>query len=96
MLKSAVPLTGFNRLVRRRMGASTFTCLAVSITEFCAVDIHAPEMVYDLPAEGRRLVQKVDGYRYTICSGEVTYEDGAPTGALPGKLVRGPQALPVS
>ncbi len=68
----------------------------LNVIDMEALHIHAPEMVYDLPAEGRRLVQKVDGYRYTICSGEVTYEDGAPTGALPGKLVRGPQALPVS
>ena len=68
----------------------------LNVIDMDALHIHAPEMVYDLPAEGRRLVQKVDGYLYTICSGEVTYEDGAPTGALPGKLVRGPQALPVS
>ena len=52
------------------------------------------EMVYDLPAGGRRLVQKIDGYRYTVQSGEVTYEDGVPTGALPSKLVRGPQPAP--
>ncbi len=58
---------------------------------FDALHIHAPEMVYDLPAAGKRLIQKVDGYRYTICSGEVIYQDGTPTGALPGKLVRGPQ-----
>jgi N-acyl-D-aspartate/D-glutamate deacylase len=53
--------------------------------------IHGPEMVWDLPADGRRLVQAIDGYRYTIQSGEVTYEDGKATGALPGKLLRGPQ-----
>ena len=42
---------------------------------------------------GRRalLVQKVDGYRMTICSGEVIMEDGVETGARPGRLVRGPQ-----
>ena len=68
----------------------------VNVIDMDALHIHAPEMVYDLPAEGRRLIQKADGYRYTICSGEVTYEDGAPTGALPGKLVRGPQSLPAS
>ena len=68
----------------------------VNVIDMDALHIHAPEMVYDLPAEGRRLVQKVDGYRYTVCSGEVTYEDGAPTGALPGKLVRGPQSLPAN
>jgi len=66
----------------------------INVIDFDALHIHAPEMVYDLPAEGRRLIQKVDGYRYTICSGEVIYEDGEPTGALPGKLVRGPQQAP--
>ena len=62
--------------------------------DFDALQIHAPEMVWDLPAQGRRLVQQIDGYRYTIKSGQVTYEDGVATGSLPGKLVRGPQALP--
>lgn len=65
----------------------------VNVIDLDALHIHAPEMVYDLPAAGRRLVQRVDGYCYTICSGEITYEDGKPTGALPGKLVRGPQSL---
>jgi N-acyl-D-aspartate/D-glutamate deacylase len=50
--------------------------------------LHAPEMIFDLPADGRRFVQRVDGYRYTIVSGEVTYENGESTGALPGKIVR--------
>ena len=48
-------------------------------------------MVYDLPKEGRRIIQKVDGYLKTIVNGEVTYEDGVATGALPGKVIRGPQ-----
>jgi N-acyl-D-amino-acid deacylase len=51
--------------------------------------LHAPEMVFDLPADGRRFVQRVDGYKYTVVSGEVTFEDGQPTGAMPGKVVRG-------
>ncbi len=66
----------------------------VNVIDLDALHIHAPEMVYDLPANGRRLIQKVDGYRYTICAGEVIYEDGQPTGALPGKLVRGHQGPP--
>ena len=66
----------------------------VNVIDLDGLHIHAPEMVYDLPAEGRRLVQRADGYRYTICSGEVTFEEGKATGALPGKLVRGPQSLP--
>jgi len=50
-----------------------------------------PEMVFDLPAHGRRLVQRARGYRATVKRGAVTYEDGVATGALPGRLVRGPQ-----
>jgi N-acyl-D-aspartate/D-glutamate deacylase len=45
-------------------------------------------VVFDLPAAGRRLVQKVDGYAATVCAGEVVFENGEPTGALPGRLVR--------
>jgi N-acyl-D-aspartate/D-glutamate deacylase len=52
------------------------------------VRLHAPEMVFDLPAGGRRLVQRADGYVVTVQSGEVTFENGAPTGARPGRLVR--------
>jgi N-acyl-D-amino-acid deacylase len=60
----------------------------VNIIDIDALALHAPQMVFDLPAGGRRLVQHVDGYRATIVSGEVTFEDGEPTGAMPGKLVR--------
>ena len=63
----------------------------LNVIDLDRLHIHAPEMVYDLPAQGRRLVQHVDGYRYTIQSGQVTYEAGTPTGALPGHLIRGPQ-----
>ena len=42
-------------------------------------------------ASSVRLVQRVDGYRATLKRGQVTYRDGVVTGALPGKLVRGPQ-----
>jgi N-acyl-D-aspartate/D-glutamate deacylase len=45
-------------------------------------------MVFDLPAQGRRLIQKVDGYRATVVSGTVTFEHGEETGARPGRLVR--------
>ncbi|HZT64713.1 MAG TPA: amidohydrolase family protein [Acidimicrobiales bacterium] len=53
-----------------------------------ALRIHAPRMVFDLPAGGRRLVQDVDGYDLTIVAGTVTYENGEPTGERPGRLVR--------
>jgi N-acyl-D-aspartate/D-glutamate deacylase len=51
-------------------------------------------MIHDLPAGAGRLVQRADGYRATLKSGEVIFEDGEPTGALPGRLLRGPQADP--
>jgi N-acyl-D-aspartate/D-glutamate deacylase len=63
----------------------------MNVIDFEALQLGEPEMVYDLPAGGRRLIQKIDGYRYTIVDGVVTYEDGQPTGKMPGKLIRGPQ-----
>jgi N-acyl-D-amino-acid deacylase len=63
----------------------------VNVVDLDGLRLHAPEMVFDLPAGGRRLVQRVDGYQQTIVSGEVTYEKGEPTGAMPGRLIRGPQ-----
>jgi N-acyl-D-aspartate/D-glutamate deacylase len=53
-------------------------------------------MAHDLPAGGRRLLQPASGYVATVVGGQVTYRDGEPTGALPGRLVRGPQAAPVA
>jgi N-acyl-D-aspartate/D-glutamate deacylase len=46
-------------------------------------------MIFDLPAGGKRFMQRASGYRYTIVSGEVTMENDEPTGALPGRLIRG-------
>ena len=48
----------------------------------------APHMTSDLPAGGKRLLQKSHGYRWTIVNGVPTYRDGEATGALPGRLVR--------
>lgn len=50
-----------------------------------------PWLAFDLPAGGKRLLQKADGYACTIKSGEVTFEEGTWTGAVPGSLIRGPQ-----
>ncbi|HVN29635.1 MAG TPA: amidohydrolase family protein [Candidatus Binataceae bacterium] len=66
----------------------------VNVIDLDALKLHAPQMVFDLPAGGRRLIQRAEGYRYTVLSGEVTFKDGVPTEAMPGKLVRGPQADP--
>ena len=61
----------------------------LNIIDFDALALEDPEMVYDLPAGGKRLVQKARGYVATVCKGEVTYENGVHTGALPGRLLRG-------
>ena len=49
------------------------------------------EVAYDLPAGGRRLIQRARGYEATICSGVPIFEKGEPTGQLPGRLIRGAQ-----
>ncbi len=67
----------------------------INVIDFDALAVKAPTMAYDLPAGGKRLLQGARGYDATIVSGQVIYRDGKPTGALPGKLVRGPQAAPV-
>ena len=63
----------------------------LNLIDLDALHLHPPEMVYDLPKSGSRIIQKVDGYLKTIVNGEVIYDNGVATGALPGKLVRGPQ-----
>ena len=63
----------------------------MNVIDFDKLGVEAPVMKWDLPAGGKRLLQKARGYRATIVSGAVTYRDGEATGALPGRLVRGPQ-----
>jgi N-acyl-D-aspartate/D-glutamate deacylase len=65
----------------------------LNVIDFEQLRLFRPEAVYDLPAGGRRLVQRAEGYRYTVKSGQVTFEDGRHTGALPGTLVRGGREL---
>lgn len=66
----------------------------LNVIDYEALSLQAPAVAYDLPAGGRRLVQRADGYVATIVAGEVTYRNGEPTGALPGRLLRGSQAAP--
>jgi N-acyl-D-amino-acid deacylase len=61
----------------------------VNIIDFDALALENPVAVSDLPAGGKRLVQRARGYRATIKKGEVTFADGADTSARPGSLVRG-------
>jgi N-acyl-D-amino-acid deacylase len=60
-----------------------------NLIDYDALTLGAPFVTNDLPAGGRRLLQKATGYVSTIKAGEVTFEHGEPTGALPGRLVRG-------
>uniref|UniRef100_UPI0025E0248A N-acyl-D-amino-acid deacylase family protein n=1 Tax=Novosphingobium sp. TaxID=1874826 RepID=UPI0025E0248A len=66
----------------------------LNVIDFDRLAVAAPEMAFDLPAGGKRLLQRAHGYTATIASGAVIYREGVATGALPGRLVRGPQAQP--
>jgi N-acyl-D-aspartate/D-glutamate deacylase len=68
----------------------------LNLVDFDRLQVRKPEMRYDLPAGGRRLVQAADGYVATVVAGQVTYEHGEALAALPGRLVRGPQAAPTT
>ncbi|SDF18361.1 N-acyl-D-amino-acid deacylase family protein [Thalassobaculum litoreum] len=61
----------------------------VNVIDWDSVGFSDPYVTFDLPAGGKRLLQKSKGYAATIAAGEVTYRDGSPTGALPGRVVRG-------
>ncbi len=63
----------------------------LNVIDHGRLNLRAPQVVYDLPAGGRRLMQRADGYVATILSGEIVSRDGVATGRLPGRLVRGAQ-----
>jgi N-acyl-D-amino-acid deacylase len=66
----------------------------VNVIDLDALAIDAPTMVYDLPAGGRRLVQRARGYAATVKRGVVVREDDQSTGERPGVLLRGAQSVP--
>lgn len=61
----------------------------LNVIDYDRLALQAPEIIYDLPAGGKRLIQRTDGFNATIVSGAMVYRNGEPTGALPGRLVRG-------
>jgi len=63
----------------------------INVIDWDRLGADAPFVVSDLPAGGKRLMQKVHGYDATIVSGAVTFREGTATGTLPGRLVRGAQ-----
>jgi N-acyl-D-amino-acid deacylase len=66
----------------------------VNVIDHDALTLEPPEMVYDLPANGKRLIQRARGYVATVKSGVVVREHDESTGELPGRLLRGPQPAP--
>jgi N-acyl-D-aspartate/D-glutamate deacylase len=60
----------------------------LNLIDMDAMHLPAPEMVFDLPAGGRRLIQRAEGYVATLVAGETIVENGKSTGARPGGLVR--------
>ena len=61
----------------------------LNVIDYDNLSLRAPEVVYDLPSGGKRLIQRANGYEATIVSGVPVYRNGEATGALPGRLVRG-------
>jgi N-acyl-D-aspartate/D-glutamate deacylase len=61
----------------------------LNVIDLAKLKLEAPVMVSDLPAGGQRFMQRARGYRATLVAGELTMEHDEPTGALPGRLVRG-------
>jgi N-acyl-D-aspartate/D-glutamate deacylase len=61
----------------------------LNVIDFDALRLHVPEIVHDLPAGGRRMLQRATGYRHTLVAGTEVVADGESTGATPGRLVRG-------
>ena len=66
----------------------------VNVIDFQALKLHTPHIVHDLPAGGRRFLQNADGIDLTVKAGEVIFENGEATGALPGRLIRGSRQVP--
>ena len=66
----------------------------INVIDFERLKLKTPHIVDDLPAGGRRFLQDAEGIEFTIKAGEIIYENGISTGALPGKLLRGIQADP--
>ena len=66
----------------------------INVVDYDGLRLHKPEIVPDLPAGGKRLLQRADGWTHTIVAGVETYNNGEATSALPGRLVRGAQPAP--
>ena len=87
--------SGWPRTTPPRSGSTIAACCGpgmkadINVLDYDNLRLRRPEIVYDLPAGGKRLLQRTDGIDATIVSGAVVYRNGEATGALPGRLVRG-------
>lgn len=68
----------------------------INVIDLEKLKLGKPWLAFDLPAGGKRLLQKADGYVCTIKSGEVTFRNGEYLGVHPGRLIRGPQRAPAA
>ena len=66
----------------------------LNLIDFEQLQLEAPQIIFDLPAGGRRMFQGARGYDTTIVSGQIIMDKGVYTGAVPGKLIRGTQSAP--
>ena len=67
----------------------------INVIDLNSINVNEPTYVNDLPTGAARWIQSVKGYRLTMCSGVITFENGTATGKLPGHLVRNPKAIEV-
>lgn len=68
----------------------------LNVIDFETLKLHTPHIAHDLPAGGKRFLQNAEGISATIKAGEVIFEEGKPTGVLPGELIRGSRQDPRS
>lgn len=68
----------------------------LNVIDMDRLKLGKPWLAFDLPAGGKRLLQKAEGYVATIKSGKVTFRNGECQGVYPGGVIRGPQAAPLA
>jgi len=66
----------------------------INVIDYDRLAMSPPQVLYDLPEGGRRLVQETRGYEATIVSGVITRRNDEPTGRRPGRLIRGVRTAP--